>query len=355
VTMLLDGTEPHQMLDNISIDRFGNLLAQEDTGNNAYLARVWHYAISTGVWRPVAIHDQARFGNIGVAAGAGFNQDEESSGIFDASDFLGAGWWLLDVQAHATAGDTELVERGQLLALYLPEGVPIPTFTTGASASDTTPTVGDDVTFWAEATEPGAGAVIEYSWDFGDGSTAAGRTVSHEYFAAGEFTAVVTAKHAASGKTATSQVAISVARASNTTRAVVELDFGKSGKDRLQLVGQFPVSADFAPKGKQVKVDFGGVVRSFTLDEEGHAKSGDAELDVHLGRTKDGAIDGKAGWSLRIEKGDLRGSLADEGFTSTPTAGRCSEVRLETTLDGTTWDEVLDLIWVVNDKKGIAR
>jgi len=46
-------------------------------------------------------------------------QDEESSGIIDASDILGRGWFLLDVQAHKLSADPELVEGGQLLALFV--------------------------------------------------------------------------------------------------------------------------------------------------------------------------------------------------------------------------------------------
>jgi hypothetical protein len=48
-------------------------------------------------------------------------QDEESSGIIDASDILGEGWFLLDVQAHYSLAG-ELVEGGQLLALHYPPG-----------------------------------------------------------------------------------------------------------------------------------------------------------------------------------------------------------------------------------------
>jgi hypothetical protein len=36
-------------------------------------------------------------------------------------DILGAGWYLLDVQAHY-ATDAELVEGGQFLAVHLPPG-----------------------------------------------------------------------------------------------------------------------------------------------------------------------------------------------------------------------------------------
>jgi len=47
-------------------------------------------------------------------------QDEESSGIIDASDVLGDGWFLVDVQAHlVNANDPELVEGGQLLGMYI--------------------------------------------------------------------------------------------------------------------------------------------------------------------------------------------------------------------------------------------
>jgi hypothetical protein len=59
---------------------------------------------------------------------AGFlgTRDEESSGIIDVSDILGAGWYLLTVQAPHTFVDpelaAELVAGGQLLALHVPSG-----------------------------------------------------------------------------------------------------------------------------------------------------------------------------------------------------------------------------------------
>jgi hypothetical protein len=46
-------------------------------------------------------------------------QDEESSGVIDAEDILGKGWFLLDVLAHKANPDMELVEFGQLLAMYV--------------------------------------------------------------------------------------------------------------------------------------------------------------------------------------------------------------------------------------------
>jgi len=47
-------------------------------------------------------------------------QDEESSGVIPLDHIFGAGWYLLNVQAHYPT-DAELVEGGQLLMMYLPQ------------------------------------------------------------------------------------------------------------------------------------------------------------------------------------------------------------------------------------------
>jgi len=46
---------------------------------------------------------------------------EESSGIIDVSAILGDGWLLFTDQTHTAIGG-ELVEGGQLLAMYFPTG-----------------------------------------------------------------------------------------------------------------------------------------------------------------------------------------------------------------------------------------
>jgi Alkaline phosphatase PhoX len=118
IEMLLEGPEGgHQMFDNITVNDRGQVLLQEDTGNQAYIARIWRYTPETDSLDEVAHHDETRF-----APGAPdfLTQDEESSGIIPAP-FLGEGWYLGDVQAHY-ATDTELVEGGQLFALHVPLG-----------------------------------------------------------------------------------------------------------------------------------------------------------------------------------------------------------------------------------------
>lgn len=115
IDMLLDGTEPQQMLDNMTVTRNGRILMQEDPGNQAHIAKVWSYNIATNALTLVAQHDPNRF-----APGAPnfLTQDEESSGIIDVSEIFGEGFFLLDVQAHYSIPG-ELVEGGQLLGMYI--------------------------------------------------------------------------------------------------------------------------------------------------------------------------------------------------------------------------------------------
>lgn len=118
LTLLLDGSEEPKLNkpDNMDIDSKGNLLIQEDPGNNVSLARIVAYRIADGALGVVAQFDPALF----TAGQPGFmTQDEESSGIIDAKEILGSGWFLFDAQVHKprTSTDDELVEEGQLLAM----------------------------------------------------------------------------------------------------------------------------------------------------------------------------------------------------------------------------------------------
>lgn len=123
ITELLSTAAGPQMMDNLCIDSHGRILIQEDIGGQDALGKIWLYDIDTAGLALVAQHDPARF----APGAAGFlTRDEESSGIIDAKDILGDGWFLLNVQAHYPLPG-ELVEGGQLVAMYVnPTLVPAP-------------------------------------------------------------------------------------------------------------------------------------------------------------------------------------------------------------------------------------
>jgi hypothetical protein len=116
---LLDGTEGQKMLDNITVSDRGQLILQEDPGNQSYVARVWRYYPDTDKLVEVAHHDRNLFT---PGSDAFITQDEESSGVIDVSSILGDGWFVLDDQVHKALADPELVERGQYIALHVPRG-----------------------------------------------------------------------------------------------------------------------------------------------------------------------------------------------------------------------------------------
>ena len=105
--LLLDGSESIYMSkpDNISVDSFGNVLIQEDPGNNAHLARIVSYRISDGKVGTIAQFKAEYF----TSTGASFiTQDEESSGIVDVTTELRtsksdtASYYMFVAQIHAT-------------------------------------------------------------------------------------------------------------------------------------------------------------------------------------------------------------------------------------------------------------
>ncbi len=147
IEALLGSTEGQNMADNICVfnDLAGGtrVMIQEDPGNAVHNAKTWLYTVATDSLQLILESDKARFGDIGIAAVAPFNLDEENSGVIDARDTLGLGWFIGNMQAHYTIPG-ELVQGGQLYAFFAPLAV-------GSCMSDlSTPldgtVAGDDLT-----------------------------------------------------------------------------------------------------------------------------------------------------------------------------------------------------------------
>jgi Bacterial protein of unknown function (DUF839) len=114
--------------DNMDVSR-DSIMVQEDASD----AKIWRYSLTAGTWTQVAQVDQDQ--NPATTGDPG-----ESSGIVDASKWLGDGWWVLDVQSHTNQtvttgapfvwngppgpapGTTYQMRRenGQLLLMYVP-------------------------------------------------------------------------------------------------------------------------------------------------------------------------------------------------------------------------------------------
>jgi len=108
--------------DNLAVGH-STLMVQEDASSSPTLNDIWSFPIAGGSWTRVATVTQAA---------------AETSGIVDASQWLGDGWWVFDIQSHSTqqsfgtgsytvpitgvviSGFTIRRELGQLSLLYIP-------------------------------------------------------------------------------------------------------------------------------------------------------------------------------------------------------------------------------------------
>jgi hypothetical protein len=117
IDLLLDGTEGGKMFDNMSVNSKGQIHLQEDVGGQDHLGKTWRYDIATDKLTLILQANPALF----TPGAPGFlTRDEEASGVVDAKDILGAGWFLAVNQAHYNIGDVELVQGGQLFAFFDP-------------------------------------------------------------------------------------------------------------------------------------------------------------------------------------------------------------------------------------------
>lgn len=138
--MLLDGSEAPYMNkpDNLVVDESGNVLIQEDPGNNAQLARVFAYNIASAKIAVIAQFKGEYFGST-ASASVKITEDEESSGIIEVTSYFKTSpsdskkYYLLNAQIHAATALTrpditdttakaeleKLVEGGQLYLLTI--------------------------------------------------------------------------------------------------------------------------------------------------------------------------------------------------------------------------------------------
>ena len=121
IELMVDGG-PYHMFDNITVNSHGQVLIEEDPGNQLYSAKIWLYDPQSDHLGLLAQSNPQLFGSdvLNLAPSAPFTQDEEASGIIDVTDILGSNGkdvYLFDVQAHYPNADPALVEGGQLLAM----------------------------------------------------------------------------------------------------------------------------------------------------------------------------------------------------------------------------------------------
>ena len=130
----------------------------------------------------------------------------DASGSSDANgDALTYAWDFKDGTTSTNASPTHTFTAGSYdVTLIVSDGVLADTATVAITATNTAPVASASasttqgqapysIDFSASASTDPNGDALTFSWDFGDGATGSGETVSHTYTAAGEYTVALTA------------------------------------------------------------------------------------------------------------------------------------------------------------------
>ena len=134
--------------------------------------------------------------------------------------------------------------------------------------------INKDMTFIGTANATDADDTLRsYQWDFGDGTSKVGSTVTKQYAAAGLYTVKFTATDGtATSAPITSIAAVNASSATdnmNITKASLKFTFGSTNKDTVSISGTIPVTTGTAAKVYFLKGSQNIVERSVTIGAKG--------------------------------------------------------------------------------------
>jgi PKD repeat protein len=123
-----------------------------------------------------------------VAYGWNFGDGGTATGPNAVHTFASAGAYLVTLTVEDNDGLTA-TESMAILVTEPGNQLPVASFTADPTGSFFVPVTID---FDASASHDPDGTIIAYAWNFGDGDTATGETVSHEYTSFGTYTVILT-------------------------------------------------------------------------------------------------------------------------------------------------------------------
>ena len=196
-----------------------------------------------------------------------------------------------------------------------------PAFTSPPSATPDPVLVGGTVTFSASATDP-EGDTLTYTWDFGDGTTAAGLQAGHAYSAPGVYAVQATVSDGSLSQTLPMMVAVSATDAAGNNSFVIQsatisfsLSPGMTHKDKITLSGTVSFTPQANAAATQFTIGIGTIKRTFTLSANG--TGGDVNNLIKISGVKNGVFSATPlKFTLTLQKQTFLDQLAAFGFVN---------------------------------------
>ena len=174
---------------------------------------------------------------------------------------------------------------------------------------------GQSVTLSVAASDPGVDLLL-YTWDFGDGTTGTGSTVTHTYASSGIYYATVTISNGVNSTTEPVYMYVINLADSNGTfgisKASIKFNFSqnKNNSDSMSLTGTIPVQPGFKALYATFSIYIGGYGSALILNEKGQGRNGFASVSLNDKTTPRKFI-------FKVNKATLFNSLSGLGFKNT--------------------------------------
>ncbi|MCS7048681.1 MAG: hypothetical protein NZ483_05235 [Verrucomicrobiae bacterium] len=126
-----------------------------------------------------------------------------------------------------------------------------------------------------------------------------------------------------------------------------KVNFARPLADTASVSGVIGLAGDFAPTGKVVAVNIGGVALEFTLDAKGKARlAGGTSFTMKKSKT--------AGWSviIKLGKGSYSASWTDDGLTNETVSNKTVILPVTVTVAGQTFNASKQLLYRATANKG---
>ena len=252
---------------------------------------------------------------------------DSTGGSYDVG--LTSGSWDLEVSAPGYQDTTETVTfeqdenvRRDIQLQKTPDGntPPKASFT----YSPNSPQTSETVTFDASASSDTDGTVQGYDWDFGDGTTATGETVSHSYGSSGDYVVELTVTDG-SGATDTGTETVSVQ--SPNQEPTASFTYSPSSPDTSDsIIFDASGSSDTDGRIQSYDWDFGdGTTDIITSDATQHLYTAPGDYTVELTVTdNEGATDTETE-TVSVQSSGGDNTLPMASFTYSPNSPETSD------------------------------